>query len=180
MADYTLTNKDIIKGGHLMVFLNGQPIAFATSHSLSKTLNIQEISTKDHGDFSAVLPQNITWQITCENLYSIEGYKALNSAFNNMKLVEVYFGETTYNQTEIQGSLVEANPALENWEPTDFGEYGHAYITQLDVTAAAGDNATFSATLTGSGEIQEVEDYEYTTPEPTTTTTLPNEVPGNP
>ena len=45
MANYSLTNADIIKGGHLMVFLNDEPIAFATSHSLSKTMNTQEIST---------------------------------------------------------------------------------------------------------------------------------------
>ena len=69
MANYTLTNNDIIKGGHLMVFLNDEPIAFATSHSLSKTLNTQEVATKDHGDYAAVLPQNYMGSYYRESLF---------------------------------------------------------------------------------------------------------------
>ena len=166
MATYNLTNADIIKGGHLMVFVDDdqsgvlKPIAFATSHSLNKTLNTQEISTKDHGDYSAVLPQNITWEITTENLYSLDSYQSLNAAFNEMQEVTVYFGESTYKQKnavtgklEVQGSIVGANPAQQNWDTSGFGESGKAYITSLQVTAGAGENATFSATFTGSGAL---------------------------
>ena len=145
-------NSDIIKGGHLMVFLNGSPIAFATSHSLSKTLNTQQISTKDHGDTAAVLPQNISWEITTENLYSLAGYQALNTAFNTMQEVTIYFGETSYSQNTAQTSIVGVNGATE-WTTGGFGETGKAYITSLQVTAAAGDNATFSATFTGNGSL---------------------------
>ena len=55
-----------------MVFIGSTPIAFATSHSLSITMNTTEISTKDHGDFPSVIGQNITWELTTENLYSEE------------------------------------------------------------------------------------------------------------
>lgn len=152
MAAYTLTNADIIKGGHLMVFLNGEPIAFATSHSLSKTLNTQEISTKDHGDFGAVLPQNITWEITTENLYSLSCYDTLNKAFNAMQEVTVQFGESTYSQDSVQNSIVGVTGAT-NWATGTKYEEGKAYITSLQVTAGAGDNATMSATFTGNGII---------------------------
>ena len=37
------SNTDIIKGNRLMVFLNDAPIAFATSHSLSITVNTSEV-----------------------------------------------------------------------------------------------------------------------------------------
>lgn len=145
-------NSDIIKGGHLMVFLNNNPIAFATSHSMSKTLNTQEISSKDHGDYGAVLPQNITWEITTENLYSLSGYQTLNTAFNQMQEVTIYFGESSYNQATTQDSIVGVDGATD-WTATGFGESGKAYITSLQVTAAAGDNATFSATFTGNGKL---------------------------
>lgn len=150
-------NSDVIKGGHLMVFVadasgNLNPIGFATSHTLSKTLNTQQISTKDHGDSAAVLPQNISWEITTENLYSLNGYQALNNAFKEMKEVTVYFGESTYAQNTAQASIVGVDGATD-WAPTGFGESGYAYITSLDVTAAAGDNATFSATFTGNGTL---------------------------
>lgn len=152
MAAYNLTNADIIKGNHLMVFLNGEPIAFATSHSLNKTLNTNEISTKDHGDYAAVLPQNITWEITTENLYSLSGYQKLNTAFNTRALVTVYFGESSYDQDNTQASIVGTSGATD-WTTDGFGETGQAYITSLQVTAGAGDNATFSATFTGSGSL---------------------------
>lgn len=150
-------NSDIIKGGHLMVFVqdassNYQPIGFATSHTLSKTLNTQQISTKDHGDSAAVLPQNLSWEITTENLYSLNGYKALNNAFKEMKEVTVYFGESTYKQDQAETGIVGVDGATD-WAPTGFGESGKAYITSLQVTAAAGDNATFSATFTGNGTL---------------------------
>jgi len=150
MAAYSLTNADVIKGGHLMVLIGDTPIAFATSHSLSKTLNTQEISTKDHGDNAAVLPQSKSYEITTENLYSLSGYQTLNAAFENMTLVDIYFGETTYNQSSGQDSIVGVQGA-QNWAATGFGESGKAYITSLQVTAGAGDNATFSATFTISG-----------------------------
>lgn len=155
MANYNLSNSDIIKGGHLMVLVDDNPIAFATSHSLSKTLNTQEVATKDHGDFAAVLPQNITWEVTTENLYSLTSYQDLNDAFNSRSLVDLYFGETTYSQTNVQNSLVvqEGSATGVNWLASGFGEVGKAYITSLSVTAAAGENATFSATFTGSGSL---------------------------
>lgn len=152
MADYTLTNADIIKGGHLMVFVNNTPIAFATSHSFSKTLNTQEISTKDHGDYAAVLPQNISWEITTENLYSLTDYQTLNNTFNQKQEVTVAFGESTYSQSSTQEGIVGVQGAT-NWALGSFYESGKAYITSLQVTAGAGENATFSATFTGNGSI---------------------------
>lgn len=163
---YELKNQDIIKGGHLMVFVEGEPIAFATNHSLSKTRNTQEVTSKDHGDTTAVLPTTMTWQVTCENLYSLDGYSKLNYAFNQGVTVELYFGETTYNQDVNQRSIVIddtstlTNTAIYNWGATGFGESGKALITQLDVTAAAGENATFSATFQGSGDLNVVKNYD--------------------
>ena len=156
----TLRNStDIIKGSHLMVFIddNGtfKPIAFATSHTFSKQLNTQEISCKDFGDVAAVLPQNYSWTMQTDNLYSIDGYKAVNDAFKNMTKVKVYFGESTYNQTQAQSSIVDVDSATD-WAIAGFGEKGDAYITALDVTASAGENATFSATFTGTGTLTEV------------------------
>ena len=158
MADYTLKNSNIIKGSHLMVFLDGNPIAFATSHSLSKTLNTQDISTKDHGDYNAILPQTISWEITTENLYSLSGYAALNTAFNTRQAVTVAFGESTYAQDGTQASIVlpesaEQGAKTTNWALSGDYEEGQAYITSLQVTAGSGDNATFSATFTGTGDL---------------------------
>lgn len=175
VGNYTLTNQDIIKGGHLMIFVEGNPIAFATSHSLNKTLNTQEISTKDHGDYAAVLPQNISWEITTENLYSLNDYKTLTNTFNQKKEVTVYFGESSYSQSSTQESIVGVQGA--NWTLGTFYEYGKAYITSLQVTAGAGENATFSATFTGNGGITPIDTGATGGFGPTGTYNFPNNNP---
>lgn len=157
----TRSNSEIIKGSSLMVFLNGDPIAFATSHSFNKNLNTNEVSTKDHGDYTAVIPGNITWEATTENLYSVAGWDAVNNAFKAKKEVNLAFGPASNyagSVTTAQAGIVGNDNA--NWTPAAQGatgvtavEYGKAYITSLQVTAAAGDNATFTATFTGTGEL---------------------------
>lgn len=163
-----LNNAQIVKGGHLMIMLKEEttvdqtttttytPIGFATSHTFSKTLNTNEISTKDHGDYAAVLPQNITWEATTENLYSLGGYKKLNDAFKQHKQVTVYFGETNYVDPGEEVGIVADGISANSWTREGFGEEGQAYITSLQVTAAAGENATMSATFTGTGALTEI------------------------
>ena len=151
--------KDIIKGSKLMVFIKNDkalvPIAFATSHSFQKQLNTQPITCKDFGDVEAILPQNYTWTMSTDNLYSVNGYKQINDAFKQMKKVTVYFGSSNYSNETTQDSIVDVEGATE-WTTSSFGEQGDAYITDLQVTAQAGENATFTATFTGTGTLTEI------------------------
>ena len=133
-----------------------EPIAFANSHTLSKTLNTKELASKDFGDASAVLPQNYSWTMQTDNLYSLNGYRQLNDIFRQMRRVKIYFGESSYKQYTPQNSIVDKNGAVD-WMTDGFGEEGFAYITSLDVTATAGENATFTATFTGTGPLTEIE-----------------------
>lgn len=152
------TNQNILKGSKLMVFIDDKPIAFATSHSLSITMNTTEISTKDHGDFPSVIGQSITWELTTENLYSDDGQKALWDAMKDMQRVTVKFAQASnYENATSQKGLP--------LEETDGGEWtpdaqkviasGKALITSLSVNAPAGDNATLSATFTGVGALDQ-------------------------
>ena len=156
MSEYNLTNADIISGQHLMVFVNSEPIAFATNHQLNKTLNTQSISTKDHGTNEAVLPQSKSYEITTSNLYSLKtnGYHTLNAIFESMKPCTVYFGESSSNNLN-QDSIVGVQGA-QNWATSGFGESGQAYITSLNVVAGSGDNATMEATFQVSGGLTRI------------------------
>lgn len=147
-------NNEIVKGATLMVFLNGEAIAFATSHSFNKTLNTNEVSTKDHGDWTALIAGNISWEATTENLYSTNGWTAVNTAFKTKEPVTIAFGPTAnYNNGN---GIVDPNGGENNYTPAQTGvEYGKALITSLQVTAAAGDNATFTATFTGTGALSD-------------------------
>ena len=149
------SNTDIVKGSKLMVFLNDAPIAFATSHSLSITVNTSEVSTKDHGDFPSVIGNNITWEITTENLYSDNAESALWAAMKTMQPVTVKFAPASnYNNATSQKGIVGVESAVE-WAAGTAIASGKALITSLSVNAPAGDNATLSATFTGVGELDQ-------------------------
>ena len=136
----TLTNDLIKQGDELMVFMNGKSIAFATSHSLSLSSNTVDIASK---------VGKLSWEITSENLYTDEGYAALQEAWANKTEVTLIWGKPSdYNAGGIVGTA-------EAWTAPTAGYYtGKAIITSLSVNAATGDNATFSATFTGVGAFE--------------------------
>lgn len=161
---YIRQNSDIIKGGQLMVFIGGSPIAFATAHTLNLTRNTQEISTKDHGDATAILPTTQSWEITSENLMSTDGFATVLDAYLNSTEVTVYFGMTNYKsysegqEDGIVGVDNATDWTKEAWTdgastPNSLNLEGKGYITSASVNANGGENATMSITIQGSGKI---------------------------
>lgn len=152
----TLHNSDIVKGSVLMLFVGTtpEPIAFATSHSLSLTVNTTEVSTKDHGAYPAVLANSITWQCSTENLYSDAAVANLMSIAKAKQPVTIKFAKAG-NWSD--NGIVENEHA--NWTPdaTNTIAEGKAIITSLNINAPAGDNATLTAEFTGVGELVESE-----------------------
>lgn len=154
---------DIIKGSDLMLFVkqsNGtvHSLAFATSHQFSISANTADISTKDHGFWGAKEVTGITWNITTDNLYTVDTFNELYDRMISRNPVEVYFCLKT--PTERQGTPATVNlpgDTYTTWTPTtttgEDGYYGKVYITSLSATAASGDNATFSATFDGIGQL---------------------------
>lgn len=146
------SNSDILKGSKLMVFLGGEPIGFATSHALNMTTNTTEISTKDHGDFPSVIAQNISWEVTAENLYSRAGKNTYMTAMMNKEPVTLSFHEAT----NYDGTQLPLNDPGSEWTPDSSAgriATGQALITSFSINAPSGDNATMSVTFTGVGEL---------------------------
>ena len=133
-----------------MVFKNGKSLAFATSHSLSLSSNTLDIASKDHGYWGASKVGKLSWEITSENLYTEEGYAALQEAWANKTEVTLIWGKPSdYKPEGIVGGTSDA------WTAPTAGYYtGKAIITSLSVNAATGDNTTFSATFTGVGPFE--------------------------
>ena len=153
-------NTDILKGSKLMVFLDGAPIGFATSHSLSMTTNTTQISTKDHGDYPSTIAQNITWEVSAENLYSNAGEDIYMKKMKAMSPITIVFAQAgSYSNTEAQAADPMPDTTGGSRTPAEWtlGQKiaeGYALITSLSVNAPAGDNATMSVTFTGSGELK--------------------------
>ena len=160
-----LENKDIFKGSALQLFINDGGsqdvcIGFATSHALNITTNTTELSTKDHGDYPAVLPTTVTWEVTAENVYATTSMAKLLGYVKNRTKVTVKFAEVeNYSQKEGAYSYEAVEPGIIDngsksyWSIGKIIGQGKAYITSYSINAASGDNASISCTFTGCGPL---------------------------
>jgi predicted secreted protein len=150
----------ILKGTDLMVFTDVmgtstlKSIAYATNHTLTVNMNSQEVSTKDSGGgkWIEISDQKLSWSATSENLYSYDGSGSnYNDLFNKMlartPLTLVFALEDEYEDKP------DTIPTT-GWAPVTIPRYtGKAYITDLQLNAPDGDNASFTVTFTGSGAL---------------------------
>jgi TP901-1 family phage major tail protein len=140
---------NIIKGDDLMLFdKDGHSIAFATSHSLTISADAVDVSSKDHGIWAGNEVNKLSWEISSENLYTVDAYDSLFTSMTNRTAIDVYFGTKTENDV----NKTVAGGDYEYWSGST-GYTGKAFITSLTANANSGENATFSVTLTGTGKI---------------------------
>ena len=143
-------------GKNLMLFVNGKSIAFATSHTFSPTATVTETSTitKDTiGNQAVNIVTGYSWTISSDNVMAWKGdtnntdTPAGNSYEDLLKLL-------------IQGTKVDVSFAIgtgfnttTGWTEAGSVVSGSGYVTDASVTADVNDNATFSITITGSGDL---------------------------
>lgn len=151
-----MTNADIVKGSKLMVFLDSKVIGFGTSDSLNLTTNTTEVSTKSHGTFPSVVPQNVSWEVSSENLYSDEGEATYMAAMLNMTPVHIKFAKAQNYNNEYEPGIVGTTES-KTWTVGDVITEGDAIITSFSINAPSGDNATMSVTFTGTGALAHVQ-----------------------
>ena len=165
VQENSLENKDILKGSALQLFINDGGsndvcIGFAISHALSITTNTTELSTKDHGDYPAVLPTTVTWEVTAENVYATTSMAKLLGYVKNRTKVTIKFAEVgnysqkdgAYSYEAVEPGIIE-NDSKTSWSIGKIIGQGKAYITSYSINAASGDNASISCTFTGCGPL---------------------------
>lgn len=147
----------VIKGSDLMVFVGGKSIALATSHSLTISADTKETSSKDSGGkWQTSEVGTLNWSMKSENLFSAEGtagetYDALFEKMIARTPVTLVFAlEKDY------ATKADEVPETGWTAATNMGYRGQAIITNLEISAPNGDNATFSVDFTGVGAIQKV------------------------
>lgn len=149
----------IIKGDELMIFVGGQAIAYAKTHTLSLSANTVDIGSKDHGFWGASDVGKLTWEATTENLYTIDAYDTLFNTYLHKDKVTIVFGyASNYDVNGLYldgGTKPQTDVRPDAWAADQSKGYmGQAVITSLSVSANTGENATFSCTFTGAGAIQ--------------------------
>lgn len=139
-----------VKGGDLMLFVNGKSIAYATNHTLEINGETQNDGHKDvSSDWDSIDITKLSWAATSENLYTVDGrgrmYADLESLMiyhTKVDLVLSMKAPTTYTE-----------PPVDGWWTQDQGYTGKAIITDLQLNAPNGEYATFSIQFTGVGPL---------------------------
>ena len=150
-----MANK-IIKGRDLMLFDDkGKSFAYATNHTLTMTAETSDISSKDHGIWSATEVSKYTWEITSENLFTEKSYANMFDAMIAGNTITVRFGlKKDEKDPSLNPAVVDSS--LTAWSSQETYYTGQVLITSLVANANNGENATSSITLTGVNALKRV------------------------
>lgn len=135
----SIGSKRVIQGEDIILMVDDKTTLHATTHTLKVDLELKELRTKDtNGKEKA--PGDITWSVdgdglvvvddSIENAHSSEDVLAL---VLSKKLVDVVIKSPLTGLTKMYT--------------------GKAYITTFSLSTPAGDNASYSYSLTGSGNL---------------------------
>lgn len=125
--------QEVYNGTDLYVFLEGVPVAHATSHTLSIKANVRETSDKETGNFSTRALGRFDVTASCEGLVAYGSFEDLVNKMLERAPVHTVFGKKD-GSTYASGT------------DTTYAS-GYFYITGWDETAPDAENTTFSATF---------------------------------
>lgn len=152
---------EVVHGGDIMLFSDEgdsdspdwQPFAHATSHTITHSMNTNEISSKDTGRWTKTKPgKHGVSTIEVQGLHTWDGFGYFDlkeKKDNQEKVMFKLSGRETDDEDYIERTEEEG----------DKYEEGSGYITNLSREAPHDGNATYSATISidGKTDTKEVE-----------------------
>lgn len=135
----TFANKRVIQGEDIILLVDSKTTLHATTHSLKVDLELKELRTKDT-DGKEKAPGDISWSVDGDGLVVVD--ESIQNAHSpedvlgivlSKKLVDVVIKSPLAGLTKMY--------------------IGKAYITTFSLSTPAGDNASYSYSLTGSGNL---------------------------
>ena len=150
-----MAKRKSVEGKDLMLFLDGNTVALATSCTLNVSRNMDEASSKDDGSWRTVTPGDAQWDISADSLFSPDpedktskqvAFPDLFAALVEGKELEAHF---TVVDTPSPNGLPEGG-----WMPKAGGYKGKCYVNSSSISAAKGSSASSSFSFTGNGPLQ--------------------------
>ena len=135
-----------IRGGDMMLFVNGKSIAYATSHTLSISGDTQDTSNKDEGggDWASNEVSKLSWTAQSENMYSVDG------------LFDLMVAKTPIAATFSKKKETVTDAPSSGWTASTPDYEGKVVITSLELNAPNGEYATYTVQFTGVGALTKV------------------------
>ena len=140
-----------IKGGDLMLFVNGKSIAYATSHSLEITGETTDTSNKDEGggDWSSQEVSILSWTASSENLYCEQGAGDRFDDLFSLMVAKTPIDAVFARKAEATTDVPEAG-----WTKGSAPTYeGKVVITSLSLNAPNGEYASYTVQFQGVGAL---------------------------
>lgn len=132
-------NKQVVQGEDIILLVDDKTTLHATTHTLKVDLEMKELRTKDT-DGKEKWPGDVSWSVDGDGLVvvddSIENSHTAEEVLDlvlRKKLVEVVVKSPLTGLAKMYT--------------------GKAYITTFSLSTPAGDNASYSYSLTGSGNL---------------------------
>lgn len=150
----------VIKGSDMMLFVGGKSIAYATNHTLNISADTKETSSKDSGGKWQTSEVGVlSWSCSTENLCGDSeagiGYNQLIDYMVARKPITAVFAMEG-NSTDYDEHKLDAVPSTGWTAKSGNGYTGQVIITNIDVNAPNGENATFKVDFTGVGALTKV------------------------
>lgn len=144
---------NVVPGKDLMIFINGNATALATSHRLSLTADTSEAASKDDGAWGNATVTKKRWEASTEALVSmdeeVDSFDAMYDLFDAGVPVDVISGRPT--------NISDDGVPDGGWTaPTQKYYKGKALITSLERNDPNGDNSTMTISLQGIGKLEKV------------------------
>lgn len=142
----TYGNKQVVQGEDIILLVDDKTTLHATTHTLKVDLEMKELRTKDT-DGKEKWPGDVSWSVDGDGLVGVD-----DSIENSHTAEEVL-------DLVLQKKLVEV---VVKSPLTGLAKMytGKAYITTFSLSTPAGDNASYSYSLTGSGNLTPVDKPE--------------------
>lgn len=125
----------VVNGNHLLLFIDGDPIACSTNVEISYTNEQIDVTCKDNDGARQFLLGSGDWTITCDFFFKFD------AAFGAKDVWEL-----ALNKTECEAMFSNENAG-------DFRLVGNALISSINSVAPLNGGATVSVTLQGTGPL---------------------------
>lgn len=135
----TIGSKRVIQGEDIILLVDDKTTLHATTHTLKVDLELKELRTKDtNGKEKA--PGDISWSVDGDGLVVVD--ESIENAHTSEDVLSLVLSKKLVDVV-IKSPLAGLTKMYT----------GKAYITTFSLSTPAGDNATYSYSLTGSGNL---------------------------
>lgn len=135
----TIGSKRVIQGEDIILLVDAKTTLHATTHTLKVDLELKELRTKDtNGKEKA--PGDISWSVDGDGLVVVD--ESIENAHTSEDVLSLVLSKKLVDVV-IRSQLAGLTKMYT----------GKAYITTFSLSTPAGDNATYSYSLTGSGNL---------------------------